>query len=237
MHSKTIKFFQLKNAYRYNSDSLLLADFALNFGVKNELLDVGAGCGIVGILLKCFHPELSLSLLDIQTQNIALIERNLQENALKAELFCCDFKDFISVKKFDHIISNPPFHRQNAQKSPNLHKNMSKSGSFLPLQNFIAKADSLLAPRGVLYLCYSAQALGELCAILEKHKLKLTKIRFVHSKKEAAARLLLAQIKKSSQSACEVLPPLFVYDGGGLSEEMGRIGARFKGIESRDIDA
>lgn len=51
----SIKLAQLSDGYRYNSDSLLLADFVLEMGIKNQVLEVGSGCGIIGILLKiCF---------------------------------------------------------------------------------------------------------------------------------------------------------------------------------------
>lgn len=232
---KSIKLMQLKNGYRYNSDSLLLADFALSLGVKNELLDVGAGCGIIGILLKLFNVELRLNLLDIQEENIKLIEKNLQENSLQAELFHCDFKDFVSEKKFDYIVCNPPFYRQGTQKSENFHKKLSKNADFLPLSLFLKKANSLLKPRGVLYFCYEALALSELCFLLENFKLKPTKIRTVHSKKNASARLLLIKAQKSSKSFCELLPPLFVYDERGLSEEMTRINTQFSKLESYDV--
>ncbi|MFK0341710.1 methyltransferase, partial [Campylobacter coli] len=42
----SIKLAQLSDGYRYNSDSLLLADFVLEMGIKNQVLEVGSGCGI-----------------------------------------------------------------------------------------------------------------------------------------------------------------------------------------------
>lgn len=43
---------QLKDGYRYNSDSIFLYDFIKKRGFKGVVLDVGCGCGIVGALLK-----------------------------------------------------------------------------------------------------------------------------------------------------------------------------------------
>ncbi|EAI3064778.1 methyltransferase, partial [Campylobacter jejuni] len=50
--SDLITLAQLSQGYRYNSDSLILADFILKQGIKGAVFDVGAGCGIIGILLK-----------------------------------------------------------------------------------------------------------------------------------------------------------------------------------------
>ena len=45
---------QLENGYRYNSDTLVLYDFICSGvgEISGRVLDVGAGCGILGLLLK-----------------------------------------------------------------------------------------------------------------------------------------------------------------------------------------
>lgn len=232
---RILKFFQFKNAYRYNSDSLLLSAFILEDRLsKTTLLDVGSGCGIIGILLKNSYADLKLSLLEIQEENITLIRENLRQNALEAEIFHNDFKEFKSKIKFDYIVCNPPFYRQDALKSANLHKSVSKNACFLPLEDLVRGVNSLLTPRGSFYFCYEALALSEICVLLEKYKLKMTKIRFIHSKNGAKARLVLVRVCKSSKSPCEVSSPLFVYEGGNLSEEMRGLSAKFR-IESYDF--
>ena len=230
-----LKFFQFSNAYRYNSDSLLLSVFILADKLSQKtLLDVGAGCGIIGILLKSFNTNLKLSLLELQKENIMLIQENLKQNNFKAEILHKDFKEFKNEKRFDCIVCNPPFYRQEAQKSTNLHKSISKSASFLPLEDFVRGVNSLLAPRGVFYFCYEALALSEICVILEKYKLKMTKIRFIHSKKSVKARLILVKVAKSVKSLCEISSPLFVYEEGILSKEMRELNTKFR-IESYDF--
>ncbi|MCR2100271.1 tRNA1(Val) (adenine(37)-N6)-methyltransferase [Campylobacter upsaliensis] len=230
-----LKFFQFSNAYRYNSDSLLLSAFILEDKLSQKtLLDVGAGCGIIGILLKSFNTNLKLSLLELQKENIMLIQENLKQNNFEAEILHKDFKEFKNEKRFDCIVCNPPFYRQEAQKSTNLHKSISKSASFLPLEDLVGGVNSLLAPRGVFYFCYEALALSEICVILEKYKLKMTKIRFIHSKKSVKARLILVKVAKSAKSLCEISSPLFVYEEGILSKEMRELNTKFR-IESYDF--
>ncbi|MCI7587670.1 MAG: methyltransferase, partial [Campylobacter sp.] len=73
-----MKLFQLKDGYRYNSDSLFLWDFArknCSFKASQSLLDVGCGCGILGLLLaRDFNC--ALSCIDIQPQNCELAQIN-----------------------------------------------------------------------------------------------------------------------------------------------------------------
>ncbi|HEF6687500.1 TPA: methyltransferase, partial [Campylobacter jejuni] len=112
--SDLITLAQLSQGYRYNSDSLILADFILKQGIKGAVFDVGAGCGIIGILLKKNIANLSLSLIDIQKENIELIEKNLKSNKIQGDIFHDDFNQFQIIKKFDFIVCNPPFYRQGA---------------------------------------------------------------------------------------------------------------------------
>ncbi|KAA6226432.1 MULTISPECIES: tRNA1(Val) (adenine(37)-N6)-methyltransferase [unclassified Campylobacter] len=225
---KTLKFAQFKDAYRYNSISLILTNFALKLGIKNELLDVGCGCGIIGILLKNECKNLNLNLLEIQAENIKLIEKNLKENNINARLFCCDFKDFESDKKFDIIICNPPFYRQGVLQSENNHKNISKTAQFLPLSTLISKANSLLKPRGILYFCYEALAIDKICFLLEDKKFKLTKLQCVHSKPKQAAKFVLIQARKGVKSPCEILEPFYIFKNKNLSKKMKEICLKFK---------
>lgn len=94
-----MKLFQLKDGYRYNSDSLFLWDFArknCSFKASQSLLDVGCGCGILGLLLaRDFNC--ALSCIDIQPQNCELAQMNARANDIKASIICADFfKDWES---------------------------------------------------------------------------------------------------------------------------------------------
>ena len=94
-----MKLFQLKDGYRYNSDSLFLWDFArknCSFKASQSLLDVGCGCGILGLLLaRDFNC--ALSCIDIQPQNCQLAQINAGANDIKASIICADFfKDWES---------------------------------------------------------------------------------------------------------------------------------------------
>ncbi|MBM0637530.1 methyltransferase [Campylobacter sp. VicNov18] len=225
---------QLSQGYRYNSDSLLLSDFILKQGVKGDVLDVGAGCGIIGILLKIHAKHLNLSLLDIQEENIYLIKKNLKANHIQAHVFHVDFNQFQSQNQFDFIVCNPPFYTQASYKSPNVHKYISKFEKFLPLHVFFNKAHAILKPHGSLYFCYEASALDKVFFALKDMRMKATKLCFVHTHENKPARLVLIQVKKGVKSPCEILTPFFVYENEILSKQMQEIHLKFR-LESYDI--
>ena len=109
---------QLENGYRYNSDTLVLYDFICSVvgEISGRVLDVGAGCGILGLLLKRDFQKIDLSMLDLLELNSKISSFNAKSNCLEARAITADFANFKDSEKFDLIISNPPFYHDGVTK-------------------------------------------------------------------------------------------------------------------------
>lgn len=116
-----MNLYQYDEGYRYNSDSLLLYDFISKLNPKGKLLDVGSGCGILGLLLKRDFPSLELTQIDIQEQNIVLTKKNALENSLDSKVLQGDFLHVDFEDRFDVIVSNPPFYDKGSKKAKIFH--------------------------------------------------------------------------------------------------------------------
>jgi 16S rRNA (guanine1207-N2)-methyltransferase len=78
---------------------------------KGELLDLGCGYGLIGIVLAKAHtsPAASLTFSDINEIACAFTAQNTAANTINAEIIHSDgFKQI--NKTFDHIFLNPPIH-------------------------------------------------------------------------------------------------------------------------------
>ena len=214
---------QPKNGYRYNSDTMFLYDFIRAGGVRGEVLEVGCGSGVLGLLLKRDFPKISLSLLDILEANVNLAAENASQNGLEAEFITADFAKFKSEKRYDLIVSNPPFYHDGAKKSENEHLHTARYSENLPLNELIGRVNSLLKPRGVFNFCYDAKRLAEVVLCLSEFKFTLTRLCFVYPKTDGAANLVLIEAKKSSKSLTQILPPIFVFEGGVYSKKAAEI--------------
>ena len=241
-----MKIFQLKDGYRYNSDSLFLWDFArknCSFKASQSLLDVGCGCGILGLLLaRDFNC--ALSCIDIQPQNCELAQMNAGANGIKASIICADFfKDWesgnsagnfkensvgnsagnfrIPSQSFERIICNPPFYDFGGENK-NAHKNTSRNASSFDISAFASKCSKLLAPKGELVLCYDARLVDRLLQALLEAGLKPIKLAFLHSKPSKPANVVLVVAKKGAKSPLCVFGSLFACNESGTHSDFAK---------------
>lgn len=245
-----MKLFQLKDGYRYNSDSLFLWDFArknCSFKASQSLLDVGCGCGILGLLLaRDFNC--ALSCIDIQPQNCQLAQINAGANGIKASIICADFfKDWesgnsagnsvgnfkensagnsagnfrIPSQNFERIICNPPFYDFGGENK-NAHKNTSRNASSFDISAFASKCSKLLAPKGELVLCYDARLVDRLLQALLEAGLKPIKLAFLHSKPSKPANVVLVVAKKGAKSPLCVFGSLFACNESGAHSDFAK---------------
>lgn len=245
-----MKLFQLKDGYRYNSDSLFLWDFArknCSFKASQSLLDVGCGCGILGLLLaRDFNC--ALSCIDIQPQNCELAQINAQANDIKASIICADFfKNWesgnsagnskensvgnsagnsagnfrIPSQGFERIICNPPFYDFGGENK-NAHKNTSRNASSFDISAFASKCSKLLAPKGELVLCYDARLVDRLLQALLEAGLKPIKLAFLHSKPSKPANIVLVVAKKGAKSPLCVFGSLFACNESGTHSDFAK---------------
>ncbi len=235
MSTNSLSVYQYKKAYRYNSDSLFLYDFAKDFLNKDEklkLLDVGAGSGILGLLAKRDFPFLDVSLLDIQEKNIHLCKKNAQTNSLDVQVLQGDFLR-LSGGGYDFIISNPPYYNSRSQKSLNEHISISRYDENLPLESFIQKSYNILNAKGELCFCYDASRISLVFSILLKVGFGLKHVRFVHANPDITAHLVLVHVQKNSHSTCKIFPPLISQENGVYTKQANDI---FKCLATQSVD-
>jgi len=203
--------YQPTSGYAYNSDSIFLYDFISKFKPKGSLLDVGCGVGIISLLLTRDF-EIETTIVDKQKIMMDYATHNYTINQLKVDYIQDDFSAFPEEKKFDFIISNPPFYDQNVKQSKNEHLNIARYAQHLPIETLITKVKKLLKPRGRFIFCYDAKQVDRLLHALRENRINPEQIRFVHSKIDRESKLVMITARMNSKSMMTILPPLIVFD-------------------------
>ena len=75
--------------------------------LSGNVLDLGCGFGVVGIILGTFNKGINIDMVDINERAIDLAKNNLVLNNIKANVFVSDIYSNID-NKYDFIITNPP---------------------------------------------------------------------------------------------------------------------------------
>ena len=201
--------------------------------IYGDVLDVGAGCGILGLLLKRDFKSINLSLLEIQERNLEILRLNSLQNDLPAEILHADFAEFKSEKRFDFIVSNPPFYRERISLSKEPHMALSKSAASLSLRDFVRSANAHLKPGGTLIFCYEAGKLAKICELLGEFRLNLTRLGFVYPDISKPAKLALLQARKNSRSPCEIVLPIYASAHGRRTAQAHAI---YKSADLTSVD-
>lgn len=209
--------YQPTNGYCYNSDTHFLYNFIIENlkkykNIKGELLDIGSGSGILGLLVAKDFEKLKLNQCEIQKMFQFFSSKNSNTNKIDSKLYEGSYEDIDFEKKFDICVSNPPFYHSNVIKSDNQSLKIARYNDSLPLEVFIKKTASILNSEGKFFFCYDVKQINNILFLLNKYKFNLESLQFVHPKESKDATLILVYAKKNSKSLTKVLKPLIVFD-------------------------
>ena len=227
---RDILLYQSKKGYRFSVDSLLLYDF-VNLKEVPSIADLGAGSGIVGILLAKKYPRASVDLFELQESLFRLAEKNVLLNNIgdRVKVMHCDLRDLPALagtfRSYDLVVANPPYRKlKSGLLNLEEEKAIARHEIKMSLQEFIDAAASLLRAKGRLCLIYHPSRLSELIDALRKKNLEPKRLRFVHSTLFSEAKMFLLEAVKAGRTGLKVDSPLYLYNqDGSYTAEMENI--------------
>ena len=215
--------YQPESGYCYNSDSLFLYDFISSFNPRGDMLDVGAGCGIVGLLVARDNKKVNIEAIEKQDAFVIYATNNARVNNIEYKIHSGDMLNYKFEKKYDYIVSNPPFYHSRSTKSENEMLFNARYNVNLPISDFFKRVSQLLKPKSHFIFCYDAIYFAEICVELSKVKMKVVDVQFVHPKIDKAASLVLVHARNGSNSLMKTLEPFFSIDGSNTSKKAQNI--------------
>ena len=215
--------YQPESGYCYNSDSVFLYEFIDSFKPKGRVLDVGAGCGVVGLLVARDNKKVSLEAVEKQEAFVHYATTNARVNKIEYKMHEGDFVELDESVKYDYIISNPPFYPEGVRKSEDEMLRNARYNFNLPLDNFFKKVSRLLKPHSHFIFCYDPTAFGDICSALEKVKMRAVDVQFIHPKLDKTASLVMIHARNGSKSMMKVWPPFIGFEGNEPSKKAKEI--------------
>jgi tRNA1(Val) A37 N6-methylase TrmN6 len=219
-----LSLLQPGTGYRAGIDGVLLA---ATVGARPgaQVLDVGAGVGVVGLCVAQRLPDVRVTLVERDAGLAALARRNIERNGLagRARVIEADALKPLgespelaaAVESFDHVLANPPFHvegRGTAARDPvEAGANAMPAGGLDRWLRFMA---AMARPGGQVTLIHRAEALPELLPALAG-RFGGAVVLPLHPRAGQPALRVIVRAVKGSRAPLELRPGLVLHNGDG----------------------
>lgn len=233
MHPKTLSLtggltlLQTPNVFPLGQDSVLLGHFAQP-KPRGHALDLGAGAGVLSLLLLARFPQLSVTALEINEEAAALCDRNRRENHMehRMDVRRGDLRDRSALPphgSMDYAVCNPPyFSPENGKQHfslPGARQELSCT-----VRDAAAAAAFSLRAGGKCAMVHRPERLPALLRAFDEVRLTPKRLRFVQDRIDKAPSAVLLEGMKGAQEGLRVLPPLVVHaPDGSYSDEYNKI--------------
>jgi tRNA1Val (adenine37-N6)-methyltransferase len=144
------------------------------------MLDIGTGTGLLSLMLAQKNTELKIDAIEIDEDAAKQAAENVAASPWKEkiEVFHADAKTFSFSKKYDCIISNPPFYT-NELKGDRTKKNIAHHDEGLLLPELLSIIKNNLNKDGQFYLLLPYKRNDEIRRLVIENELEITELVFV----------------------------------------------------------
>lgn len=214
-----LQLFQPRHGYRFSLDPLLLGSFCGFVPADGTVIDLGAGCGIISLMLARINSTVSVVAVENNPEMAALVERNILHNDLAGRVSLhsgdvINFRKYFPVSSFDLVVSNPPFRTAGSGRiSPREGRDASRHETTATLADFLSVAKYLVKPSGKICFIQLPSRLPEFMVLAAELKLSVLRLRMVHSTHDSPATMFMAELAKGRRCTPVVEAPLFVREG------------------------
>ncbi|MCF6178969.1 MAG: tRNA1(Val) (adenine(37)-N6)-methyltransferase [Geopsychrobacter sp.] len=231
LYSETLKLVQSQNGYRFSLDPVLLADFVSVTSCR-KALDLGCGCGVLGLLLARKAAVLSVVGWERQLQMVARARRSVELSGMseRVRVFAGDLREYRRLADpgvFDLVVTNPPYRGLDSGRiAPDDERAAARHELAGGLEDFLTAAAWCLKYSGRFGIVYLAERLSELMVAMVAVGIEPKRLRMVHARLGEPAKMVLVEGRKGGAPGLKVEAPLSIYAEEGepaYSDEVLRI--------------
>jgi len=212
---------QPKHGYRFSVEAILLGRF-VRASRSERVLELGAGCGVISIMLASIYHPREVVAIEIQPDLAEMLGRNAALNDLgSVRAICADLRHKkiagIEPASFDLVIANPPYRAITAgRENPNHGRRVARGESSATLADFVGAARRYARHGGRVAFVFTARRAAELISTMRAKNLEPKRIRFVHPRIAMPATVMIVEARVGGGIEASIEPPLILYDRPGI---------------------
>ncbi len=191
-----------RSAMKVGTDGVLLGALCSVESV-NSVLDVGCGTGLIALMIaqRTRNAIIDSVEIDADAYNEALL--NYAESPWNNRLFCflTDFREFTEKchKKYDLIVSNPPFYTEDVTP-PDSQRLLARHCSALSFKELIESSIPRLSNNGKLWFISPTNRENEIANIIAANKIYISNKTIIFPKTGVAAKRIVWALTKNPVS-------------------------------------
>ncbi len=201
------------DTFPLSTDAMALADFT-RLSRDAQVLDLGSGAGLLGLLLLRDHPACTVTGLERSEVSHKAALENIRRNGLENRLhsLCGDVRtvrSLLPAGSFTHVITNPPYFPGGPGSDP-ARKELEGT-----LEDFLSAAGWALRFGGSLTLVHRPERLTDLMAIGRAHQLEAKELQLLRHDRAAPVSLVLISYRKGGKPGLRLHPDLLLHEPDG----------------------
>jgi tRNA1Val (adenine37-N6)-methyltransferase len=217
----SITLIQPKHGYRFSVEAILLARF-VHANARDRVLELGAGCGVVSIMMASLYSPHEVVAIEIQPPLAGMISRSAAINSLKSvRAVCADIqlKKIAGVEpaSFDLVVANPPYRAAaSGRENPDHGRRIARGEGDTVLVDFLAASRRYARTAGRVAFVFAARRSAELISAMRSNQIEPKRIRFVHPQMAMPASVMLIEARVGGGIEVAIEPPLILYERPGI---------------------
>jgi len=213
-----ITLYQNPGSLAFGTDAYLLSAY-IRRQPKETACELGAGSGVISLLLAARNKFSSITAIEIQKPIAEIAVRNVEKNGFsdKVDVICADIRTLSACQngRYGVVFANPPYlssdcgkHSDNGADAASRHE---INGG---IEDFTAAAAKLLRYGGRFYAVYRPERLAVLLSACRDAKLEPKRMTLVYPSSRHVPCMVLLEAKKNAAPGLFLTKPLFIYRDG-----------------------
>lgn len=200
------KYFEVchqRSSMKIGVDGVLIGAWATSEG--RNILDVGTGCGIIALMMAQRNQDAEIMAIDIDAPSVDEAGENFRNSPwsgrITSELMA--FEELIGLsKKFDLIISNPPYFDAGVKVLDDSRKRARHVGNLSP-ESLVRGADAILVSGGRLAMIMPSEYAARITSVCKETDLVISRTQYVRNHRDAPVKRVMLELKKIDKRSAE----------------------------------